>query len=77
MMSVERQGEVEEVHDRSLVPGSRFSCDELYLRYESILLIMNFIRGIKCWLVKSLKVNINNSVRPKYMEQIIFFKPKY
>ena len=43
MEGVEREGEVEEVHDRSLVPGSRFVCDELYLRYESILLKMNFI----------------------------------
>ena len=43
MEDVERECEVEEVHDCSLVPGSRFACDELYLRYESILLMMNFI----------------------------------
>ena len=43
MEVVEREGEAEEVHDHSLIPRSRFACDELYLRYESILLMMNFI----------------------------------
>ena len=43
MEVVEREGEVEEVHDHNLVQGSRFACDELYLRYESIFLMMNFI----------------------------------
>lgn len=31
MEDVEREGGVEEVYDRSLVAGSRFACDELYL----------------------------------------------
>lgn len=33
----------EELHDRSLVVGSRFAFDELYLRFESILSFMKLI----------------------------------
>lgn len=43
MEDVEREGGVEGVYDRSLVAGSRFACDELYLRYETILSVINFI----------------------------------